>query len=273
VDAPPPVAPDLERSYAPGWLPPGFQERRRSVVSDPMLPGIRAVRVWSKEPLGTGGRDLGRVPSLIMALVPGRPSVDGVPVQVGGVTGWYRGPDAQSGNQAVLAWPVEGDQSVYIQSNAVTAKADLLRVANSAHLDKTPLRQPLTVGWAPFAVREYSFGYGGDRAGDWSATLNLGGPIIPADSLSVTVGTDPDVPEGGTEVRVGRATGRFVVDEQSTEHNPRQCVVLPLPSGGRTLAVCSYINGPGGARMPQEQLLRAAASVDTTMRADTAWIR
>ncbi|WP_432824777.1 hypothetical protein [Dactylosporangium sp. CA-092794] len=30
--------------------------------------------------------------------------------------------------------------------------------------------------------------------------------------------------------------------------------------------------GPGGARMPEDQLLRAAGSVDTTMRAKTDWL-
>ncbi|MFI5908570.1 hypothetical protein [Dactylosporangium sp. NPDC051541] len=266
-------APDVERSYVPGWLPPGLRERSRAVAVDGPTPGVRSIRIWSKEPLGSDLRRLGQGPYLMMALQPGPVTAAGTPVRIGAVTGYYHAPDDQSAAVARLTWPVDNGQAVYIQSNAATTQADLVRVASSAHLDITPLRQPLTVGWVPFGVREYTFRYGGDNAKAWTAAVSLGGsPTGATNSVPVTVAPDTDVPFGGKAVLVGPAHGRILTEEETADRNPRQCVVVALPAAGRILSVCSGISGPGGDRMPEADLIRVAASVDTTMRADTAWM-
>ncbi|WP_432825625.1 hypothetical protein [Dactylosporangium sp. CA-092794] len=265
----PSVAPDVTRSHVPGWLPAGFRERQRAVVSTSA--GIKAVRTWAKAPLGAGGSRLDSVPYIRLVTLPTRTWEDGTRVDVGGAAGWYVGPT--KGNPgASLGWLEGPDRTVVIETNSVTSQADLLRVAVSTRPDPTPLPQPLLIGWTPFQPREYTYSYGGDSPTEWDATVAADDPSDVAASLTVMLAPSTDVPEGGTAVQVGGLTGRLVVEESPAHRNPRQCVVLPQPNSPRLLTVCSAIAGPGGARMPEDQLLRAAGSVDTTIRAKTDWL-
>ncbi|MFG2043017.1 hypothetical protein [Dactylosporangium sp. NPDC048998] len=261
--------PDVTRSHVPGWLPAGFHERRRQVVRNST--GVFTLRTWAKAPLGPSGQLLDSVPFIRVTSMPAPQVTGGTPVDVGGVQGWYSGPFGD--NPAVsLAWPDGTGGQLKIETNSVTAQADLLHVATSVRPDPTPLPQPLVVRWTPFEPRSTMYEYGGAGPADWDADLTVSDPDQPAAALRVRLGRTTDVPEGGTAVQVGGRPGRLVVEEGADGTAPRQCVAAEQP-GGLWLSVCNYVaGGPGGVRMPEDQLLRAADSVDPTMRADTGWL-
>ncbi|WP_426512593.1 hypothetical protein ACPPVO_19340 [Dactylosporangium sp. McL0621] len=272
ASAPAPVVlPQVTESYAPGWVPSGFRERSRGAVFD--TNGVRVGRTWRKLPFGPGGRPAVSDPFLRVVSVPEQRYDGGTPIEVGGINGWYVGP--QPGNRtALVGWSPAPGRTVIVDSNAVLDRADLLHVAESVRLDTaTVLRPPLALTWSPATVGVVSYEYGGDSPAAWFASVDLENPVDIAGSLSVTVAPGTDAVDGGETVHVHGILGRFVVDESTTDRNPRECAVAPVEAAGdRRLTVCGPILGPGGPRMAKDDLLRAAETVDPAMRADTAWL-
>ncbi|WP_344407518.1 hypothetical protein, partial [Dactylosporangium fulvum] len=267
ASATPFIAPGLVPSYAPGWVPPGFRERDRAVVQDHLgIPGVRVIRTWNKPANG------GEAPFIKVVTMPTADLEPGTPVTAGGVTGTYEGPrpDARA---ARLSWPADPRHSVLLYSNSVMSQADLLRIATSLRPDRDPIVQPLVIGWVPFEHDEYTYSYGGDSPTSWTAGVSLARSAEPTpDNVTVSLGPTASVSDGGKPVEVGGVEGRLVIDDGSRGGNPRQCLVLPQPGGRLLLTVCNYIAGVDGARMPEDQLLRVAGSVDTRMRATTDWL-
>jgi hypothetical protein len=204
--------------YQPTWVPSSYVESERQLDTTSLL------RVWTKQ-----GADAGVASGIRLTVYPAAADQDpdalpGLPTAaVNGVTGyWVR----QSSGARLLSWRPAAHVSIsLVAEGSDVSQSEVLRMARSIRPDDrvstVPLRLPRVPAGLAATVTETS----GSRPADWGAQITLAGP---GRRITVTYGSYPDAPRGGTTYTIADRPARRPV---ATDPEHRDLVYLVVDWG------------------------------------------